>query len=558
MDRRTILAVILIIGVIVMTPRLFPGKPRAVAPAAGRDSAGVTAPLVGGAPATAESASTAASVRPAPTKVEDSTAAPVVTESAREVTFEDSVSTTALSTAGGALRRVTLKTYPALDKSERNVALTAGGTALLSYRWVVGGDTIRLSDHVLAAEQGANGVTTFRGPLGATGASVELSYVPVRDSFRTRVEGRVVGAGGAPAGGFLLVDMPRTLESFEADSAGDHASLAYAVKPGARGAEGVPFGSLDPGERQVIAGPVTWAVAKNKYFVVGLLPDSGNTQFVEAQVTGGARVSRTATQAQGTVVAQLGPEGRFAFDLYTGPQQYRRLQSLGRDFENSNPYGGFMQGVVQPFATIVMRILLWMKSTLGWSYGWLLVLFGVMVRLLMWPLNQGAMRTTIKMQRIQPELNALQTKYKADPQKLQSEMMRLYKEHDMSPFSAFAGCLPILLPMPILFALFFVFQNTIEFRGVPFLWLTDISLKDPFYIVPLLMGVSMFVLSWIGLRNSPPNPQAKMMAYVMPVMMTVLFANWASGLNLYYAVQNVAALPQQWLIANERAKSAKR
>jgi len=133
--------------------------------------------------------------------------------------------------------------------------------------------------------------------------------------------------------------------------------------------------------------------------------------------------------------------------------------------------------------------------------------------------------------------------------------MRVYKEHGMSPFSAFSGCLPLLIPMPVLFALFFVFQNTIEFRGVPFLWLMDISLKDPYYIIPLFMGISMFGLSWIGLRNAPPNPQAKMMAYVMPVMMTVLFANFASGLNLYYAVQNIAALPQQWLIAHERAKA---
>lgn len=113
----------------------------------------------------------------------------------------------------------------------------------------------------------------------------------------------------------------------------------------------------------------------------------------------------------------------------------------------------------------------------------------------------------------------------------------------------------MLLPMPILFALFFVFQNTIEFRGVPFLWLADISLKDPFFIVPVIMGLSMFVLSIIGMRNSPPNPQAKMMAYVLPVMMTVFFLNLASGLNLYYAVQNLTAIPQQWLISNERAKS---
>jgi YidC/Oxa1 family membrane protein insertase len=166
------------------------------------------------------------------------------------------------------------------------------------------------------------------------------------------------------------------------------------------------------------------------------------------------------------------------------------------------------------------------------------------------------MRTSLKMQRIQPELQALQRKYKSNPEKQQQEMMRLYREHGMSPFTPLAGCLPMLIPMPVLFALFFVFQNTIEFRGVSFLWMRDISQHDPFFILPILMGISMFVLSWIGLRSSPPNPQAKMMAYVFPAMMTVFFWRLAAGLNLYYAVQNLAALPQQWLIARERAKAS--
>jgi YidC/Oxa1 family membrane protein insertase len=151
-----------------------------------------------------------------------------------------------------------------------------------------------------------------------------------------------------------------------------------------------------------------------------------------------------------------------------------------------------------------------------------------------------------------------QRKYQNNPQKAQTEVLRIYREHGMTPFSPLMGCLPALIPMPVLIALFFVFQNTIEFRGVSFLWLPDISLKDPLYIVPLVMGGSMFVLSWIGLRNAPPNPQAKVVAYFLPVMMTVFFLNFASGLNLYYAVQNIAALPQQWLIANERAKAANR
>jgi YidC/Oxa1 family membrane protein insertase len=184
-----------------------------------------------------------------------------------------------------------------------------------------------------------------------------------------------------------------------------------------------------------------------------------------------------------------------------------------------------------------------------------LILFGVAVRIVLWPLNQSSMRTSLKMQRIQPELTAIQARYKSDPEKLQAEMMKVYKSHGMTPFSGLAGCLPALLPMPVLITLFFVFQNTIEFRGVPFLWLTDISVHDPLFILPILMGASAYLLSWIGMRNMPPNPQTQMMSYMFPAMMLIFFIKAAAGLNLYYAVQNVAALPQQWLLSQERAKS---
>jgi YidC/Oxa1 family membrane protein insertase len=237
------------------------------------------------------------------------------------------------------------------------------------------------------------------------------------------------------------------------------------------------------------------------------------------------------------------------------------LRAIGRDVEHVNPYGGWLQGIVQPFATAVMRLLLWMHDNLKLSYGWVLVIFGILVRFVLWPLNQTAMRTNLKMQALQPELQAIQKKYTSDRspeamQRQQQEMMKLYQKHGMTPLSPMMGCLPMLIPMPFLFALFFVFQNTIEFRGVSFLWLPDISQHDPYYILPLLMGVSMFFLSWIGMRNSPPNPQAKMLGYMMPVMMTVFLLKLAAGLNLYYAVQNIAAMPQQWLIARQRAKRA--
>jgi YidC/Oxa1 family membrane protein insertase len=277
----------------------------------------------------------------------------------------------------------------------------------------------------------------------------------------------------------------------------------------------------------------------------------GNAQQV---LRGAPRIGKLAENMIGSVSLPLAADGTAAFDIYAGPQSFSRLQQLGGDLDQVNPYAGLLHGVVQPFTKIVMKALLWMKHTTQLNYGWVLVLFGIMIRLVLWPLNQSAMRTSMKMQRLQPELQALQKKYSDDPKKQQEAVMKVYKDHGMSPLSPLMGCLPMLLPMPVLFALYQVFQNTIEFRGVPFLWLNDISQRDPYFITPLLMGVSMFAMSWIGMRNSPPNPQAKMMSYMMPVMLTVLFLNFASGLNLYYAVQNVAAIPQQWLLARERGK----
>ena len=130
--------------------------------------------------------------------------------------------------------------------------------------------------------------------------------------------------------------------------------------------------------------------------------------------------------------------------------------------------------------------------------------------------------------------------------------MALYKETGTNPF---ASCLPLLLQMPIFFALFFVFQNTIEFRGVPFFWMGDISVKDPFYVLPVLVAGTSFLMSWLGMRGAPPNPQMQMITYMMPAMFLFFFISMAAGLNLYYLTQNLVALPQQWLLANERKKA---
>ena len=546
MDRRTVLALVLVAAVILLTPRLFPPAPPALAPvdslvmtdSSARPGADPSRPAVIAAPVPVSS--------PEPT---------LVRIPAETLHVADTNAAFSVLSTGAALQQVELRQFRALSGREGPVHLEGHGTPLIRFRGIAGRDTIRFDTATFrVGRRETSGAATRISLEGAVGADTLLvNYTIQPDSFLAVVDGQV--RGPLATNGFILLDLAQTLASYEADSVDDQRHLGFAYEVAKRGSKGTGFGKLDPGESQIVPGPLTWVALKSKYFILGVLARDSVSPMAELRMTGLARTSRTATLAQGTVVIQP-RQGSFALDVYAGPQQSTRLLALGRDFENSNPYGGFMQPVVQPFAGIVLTALLWLRHTFDIGYGWVLVIFGVAVRLIMWPLNQKAMRTSMKMQRIQPELQALQTRYKADPQKLQSEMMRVYKEHDMSPFSMFSGCLPLLLPMPVFFALFFVFQSTIEFRGVPFLWLQDISLKDPFYILPLLMGISMFVLSWLGQRNTPPNPQTKMMLYLLPAMMTFFLLNLAAGLNLYYAVQNIAALPQQWLIANERAKAA--
>jgi YidC/Oxa1 family membrane protein insertase len=207
--------------------------------------------------------------------------------------------------------------------------------------------------------------------------------------------------------------------------------------------------------------------------------------------------------------------------------------------------------ILRPLAAIITWLLITIHGALGISYGWVLILFGIMIRLAMWPLNAKAMRSQMKSMELQPRLKDIQTRYKNEPEKLQKEMMKLYKEEGFNPMG---GCLPMLIPMPVLITLFFVFQNFIEFRGVPFLWLPDLSRADPLFILPILLGVTILLQQIISMKTMPPNPQMKFMLYFMPLFMIVIFLNLASGLNLYYAAQNLPGFIQQMQLTKERAR----
>ncbi|MEX2180625.1 MAG: membrane protein insertase YidC [Gemmatimonadaceae bacterium] len=551
MDKRFFLALLLTGAVVLATPLIFqrpPAPPPASVPAAPVEGAGTT-----GSPTPAPP--TVAPALDVPRQALAATPPPAAAVAAESLTLGNDLTTFTFSTLGATFLGAELPRFRRLRNGEGAVRLAHGGEPMLRYRLIAGGDTVALDRLPFRATRSVTArgeQLRFAGALGV--ATVEVRYTLTADNYLAAVE---IQATGLPQPVFLLTDLPTGFTSQEADSTEDARHLAYAMKPQGAGAERVDFRKPDPGERILKPGPMTWVFAKSKYFLIGVLtPESALAPFAEVHVVGAPRVNKMAVRASATVVSPL-PESGVAFELYAGPQEWERLVAMGRELQNVNPYGGWISGVVQPFATIVMRILLWMKRTLNVEYGWILVLFGVLVRLLMWPLNSRMMRSQMAMQRLAPEIQAAQNKHKGDPEAQRAAVMKVYSDAGVSPFAAVSGCLPMLLPMPILIALFFVFQNTIEFRGVSFLWLADISLKDPHYILPLAMGASMYALSWVGMRNVPPNPQTKMMAVLMPVILTVALLNFASGLNLYYTVQNLAALPQQWLIANERAKAAK-
>ncbi len=550
--RRIVLAVVLMAAVLLVTPYLFPTPPQA--PVAKKPTADS---LTTGANSAAAPATTAASAALAAAATTDSTGAPVAPAvlPVDTATVKTAVADYRTTNKGAALIGASLTNYQALSNGGRTrsgtVELALPNERMLAFRLVVPGDTIDLGKQLFRSQQSQDGATTVvRYDADLPGKTVSITYSFLPDSYRVNVAAAV---SGVPENSYVLVDLPPGFRSNESDSTEDQSHLAYAYKPELESAEGIAFRSLDPGEREIEAGPITWGVAKSKYFILGVLTPKGGTPFAEINVTGGPRINDQATRGQATLVAPL-KAGNAAFEVYVGPQEFKRLLALGREFETSNPYGGWIQGIVQPFATMVIRLLLWMKATLGLSYGWILVIFGVAIRILLWPLNQRAMRSQMAMQRIQPEMQAIQQRYKNDPQKLQQAMMQLYKDHGMSPFSSLSGCLPMLIPLPVFFALFFVFQNTIEFRGVSFLWFPDISVKDPYYIIPILVAGTTMLMSWIGMRGMKADANQKTMMYVMPAVMLVFFFSMASGLNLYYFIQNLASLPQQWLISQERRK----
>jgi YidC/Oxa1 family membrane protein insertase len=543
---RFVLALSLMFLVMMMTNVLFP--PVIPDEAVSADSATGAEPSAEAVPAMPE-------IAPSPSEVPETIEDEALPEEKR-VVVSSPLYRFEFSNVGARLHVAEMSQFEPLNHDGLLDLVPDGAEGYLGQKLVVGSDTLDLSrvpftvepEDGLALEAGADAQIlrfTYQHPTSAFRFETEYEFSP--DEYTIHVRGRASGVDRPQ----LLTDLGDGLAFAEADSAMEAREMGYVYN---HVQEGIDETLTSKAERMIVEGPLLWGALRNKFFLLAILAGESNEATAEGYL-GGLLVeeSHLPERFQVTAAQVVGAEGDFVYRLFLGPQDFEMLSAIGWDIQNVNPYGwSFFQVILKPFVSLITKILIWVHSNLNLGYGWVLILFGVGMRIVLFPLNQKAMKSQLKNMAVQPLLKEIQEKYKDNPEKLTKEMKKLYTEHGFNPLG---GCLPMLLPWPMLIAFFFVFQSTIELRGVPFLWLPDLSTKDPTYVLPFFLGASMFLMQYVSYKSmDTPNPQLKMMMYLMPPFMIFIFMNLASGLNLYYATANIATIPQQMYIARERKK----
>jgi len=294
--------------------------------------------------------------------------------------------------------------------------------------------------------------------------------------------------------------------------------------------------SPDPEIRK--SGDMRWAALQDKYFISVMIPEAAaRGVFAKTEME---RVVTT-----GLEFPPSSEEPKIVFQLYAGPKQFDAMKALGYGLEDTIDFGWFIYDtwdIVRWVAKPLFFVLLFFYDYTN-NYGIAIILLTICIKLLFVPLQYKSYKSMQGMQKVQPKVQALQKKFKEDRDKLNKELIKLYKEHKVNPVG---GCLPMLLQMPAFISLFNILYMTVDLRQAPFmLWITDLSVPDPFYVLPILMGVSMVLQQKIMPTTMDPT-QAKMML-MLPVFLTFLFLTFPAGLVLYWLTNNVLTITQQFV-----------
>ena len=356
------------------------------------------------------------------------------------------------------------------------------------------------------------------------------------------------------------------VENNSVDEANQANASAYS------GGEQVEIDASDVGEEvsKEINGRVDWVSVRNKYFIALIAQENPSSE-------GGALMEgvknihpewgdREIYSVSLKVPFEDRDYQKNRFKLYIGPIDYDLLKSYDEDFEAAYDFGGYMglQIIIRPISEYILLPLLIFLHNFIPNYGFVIIVFSIIIKIALYPLTKQSYKSMKKMQQLQPKIAAMKEQYKDDPQRVQKETMKLYSTYGVNPAG---GCLPMLLQMPILIALWSLFNVAIQLRNEPFIWwihnlatpdvLFELPFKLPFVGIDqvsglaVLLGVTMFFQQKMSIKD----PSQKALVYIMPVFFTLLFMNFPAGLNLYYFMFNLLSIGQQYYINHKKGEA---
>ena len=385
---------------------------------------------------------------------------------------------------------------------------------------------------------GQNELTlTFESP-DQGGVKLRKSYTFKRGDYAVKVRHEVVNGTAAPIAPQLYLQLARdgTVPS-SSMFMGPTAFTGPSIYTDKGKFQKVDFSDIEKGkadhEKSADNG---WIAMVQHHFVGAWLVGDKRERSFQTKREGTNLYSTSMTLPLAPIAA--GATQAVDATLYAGPQEEKKLEALAPGLELVKDYG---------WVTILAKPLFWLLDKLHGmlgNWGWSIVALVVLLKIAFYWLNASAYRSMGKMKAVNPKVQEMRERFKDDPQKMQQEMMRIYREEKVNPLG---GCLPIFIQMPFFIALYSVLLASVEMRGAPWIgWITALSVQDPYYILPALMTISTLFQTW--LNPTPPDPMQAKMMWIMPLVFSVMFLFFPAGLVLYWFVNNLLAIAQQWMI----------
>jgi len=451
-----------------------------------------------------------------------------------------------LSTSGARVKQLALKQYRvAADPDSDPVILHPGGTLASATLKSTGSDGLPVPANApfqlvsgntpVRLKAGESAELVFRYTDDANGLQVDKIYRFNGDSYQFDLQYQVKNISDQNRSGVLQLTL---VQPWDEEL---HASRYDFIGPVTLTAKDLETDKVKKLEEQIktYRQPV-WSGFETKYFLSAAAPLNGSADKVS--------ISKDGEMVQNSFSSSylnLAPQavGAMEFNFYFGPRDFEILEQAGHQFGKAIDLGFFA-----PIASPLRYVLNFFYGFVG-NYGVAIILLTVIIKLIFWPLTQKSYTSMKEMQKIQPEMTRLREKYKNNKEKLNKEIMAMYKEKRVNPLG---GCLPMLIQIPVFFALYRVLMVDIALRHAPFVfWLQDLSAKDPYYITPIIMGGTMFIQQKMTPTTMDPK-QAKMFM-MMPVVFTFLFLNFPSGLVIYWLTNNLLTIGQQYMIHRKPA-----